>query len=206
MSRLFTYRIVDDAGHAPNPFWDVCTLTICKPLIRSAAQVGDWVAGITAACWPEGSGLLVYAMRVTAKMTMSEDDDWTRRELPEKIPARSRDWRRRAGDAIYDFDDDPPTVHKDAFHTVANRKTDLGDRYALLSEHFYYFGGTPLELPEHLRPIIPTGRAHQSPKIDPYVEPFKAWITSEFEANKLYGMPRGMPRSSERVTIGRKPG
>ena len=130
MSRLFTYRIVDGTGHAPNPFWDVCTLTICKPLIRSAAQVGDWVAGITAACWPEGSGLLVYAMRVTAKMTMSEDDDWTRRELPEKIPARSRDWRRRAGDSIYDFDDDPPTVHKDAFHTVAKRKTDLGGRYA----------------------------------------------------------------------------
>ena len=139
------------------------------------------------------------------QVTMSEYDDWTRRELPEKIPARSRDWRRRAGDSIYDFDDDPPTVHKDAFHTVANRKTDLGDRYALLSEHFYYFGGTPLELPEHLRPIIPTGRAHQSPKNDPYVEPFEAWITSEFEANKLYGMPRGMPRSPERMKIGRKP-
>jgi hypothetical protein len=139
------------------------------------------------------------------QVTMSEYDDWTRRELPEKIPARSRDWRRRAGDAIYDFDDDPPTVHKDAFHTVANRKTDLGGRYALLSEHFYYFGGMPLELLEHLRPIIPTGQAHQSPKNDPYVEPFEAWITSGFEANKLYGMPRGMPRSPESVTIGRKP-
>ena len=206
MSRLYTYRMVDDVGHAPNPFWGVCTLTICKPRIRSAARVGDWVAALTAASWSEGSGLLVYAMWVTAKMTMGEYDDWTRRELPEKIPARSRDWRRRAGDAIYDFDHDPPAVHKDAFHTEANRETDLGGRYALLSEHFYYFGGMPINLPEDLRPIIPTGRAHQAAKNDPYAEPFEAWITSEFEANRLYGMPRGMPISSERVKIGRKPG
>jgi hypothetical protein len=150
--------------------------------------------------------LLVYAMRVTARMTMSEYDDWTRRELPEEIPARRRDWRRRAGDANYDFDQDPSAVHKDALHTEANRETDLGGRYALLSEHCYYFGGTPLELPEDLRPIIPTGRAHQSTKNDPYMEPFEAWITSEFGANRLYGMPRGMPGSSEPVTVGRKPG
>jgi hypothetical protein len=45
MSRLFTHRIVDDVGHAPNPSWGMCTLTICKPLIRSAAQVGDLVDG-----------------------------------------------------------------------------------------------------------------------------------------------------------------
>jgi Nucleotide modification associated domain 2 len=144
--------------------------------------------------------------RVESASRSGEYDDWTRRELPEKILARSRDRRRRAGDAIYDFDQDPPAAHKDAFHTEANRETDLGGRFALLFEHFYYFGGTPLELPEDLHPIIPTGREHQSTKNEPYVEPFEAWITSEFEANRLYGMPRGMPRSSERVTIGRKPG
>jgi hypothetical protein len=64
----------------------------------------------------------------------------------------------------------------------------------------------PIDLSEDLRPIIPTGRAHQSAKNDPYAEPFEAWIASEFEANRLYGMPRGMPGSSERVKIGRKPG
>ncbi len=59
---------------------------------------------------------------------------------------------------------------------------------------------------EDLRPIIPTGRAHQSAKNDPYADLFEAWITSGFEANRLYGMPRGMPRSSVRVKIGRKAG
>jgi hypothetical protein len=185
MSRLFTHRIVDDVGHAPNPSWGMCTLTIRKPLIRSAAQVGDLVAGLRAARWPEGSGPLVYAMRVTAKMTMSEHDDWTRRELPEKIPARSRDWGRRAGDAICDFDDDPPTAHKDAFHTVANRKTDVGGRYAFLSEHFYYFGGRPLELPEHLRPIIPPVGRTSRPRM------IRTWSRS-----RLGSLPSSRPTSS----------
>jgi hypothetical protein len=60
----------------------VCTLTICKPRIWSAAQVEDWVAATTAANWPTGPGLLVYAMKVAEKMTMEEYDDWTREELP----------------------------------------------------------------------------------------------------------------------------
>ena len=119
--------------------------------------------------------------------------------------ARGRDWRRRAGDAIYDFGHDPPVVNSDAFHTVANRETDLGGRFALLSRHFYYFGGSPVELPEHLLPIVPSGRAHQSTTNDPHVESFESWITSEYEPNRLYGIPRGMPRSSERVSLGRKP-
>jgi hypothetical protein len=29
-----------------------------------------------------------------------------------------------------------------------------------------------------------------------------AWITSEFEPNRLYGMPRGMSQTLERVEIG----
>jgi hypothetical protein len=62
-------------------------------------------------------------MRVTAKMIMAEHDEWIRRELPEKILSRSRDSRRRAGDAIYNFDQDPPAVHKDTFHTEANRES-----------------------------------------------------------------------------------
>jgi hypothetical protein len=32
-----------------------------------------------------------------------------------------------------------------------------------------------------------------------------AWITAEFEPNKLYGMPQGMPKTFERVEICRRP-
>lgn len=39
---------------------------------------------------------------------------------------------------------------------------------------------------------------------EPYVEDFVAWITSEFEPNRLYGMPRGMRQAPAFVNIGKK--
>lgn len=203
--RLFTYVIPNDTGFAPNPFHGVLTLNCCKPVIRRTAQVGDWVAANTAADFPAGPGLLVYAMRVTDKKTMAEYDAWTRRELPEKIPsARSRDYGRRAGDSMYDFSDDPPSRRRDGFHTSEDMGQDLSGVYTLLSDHFYYFGGLPVEIPEHLRPVIHGGRAHKSDKNAPHVGDFVAWVTSEFEPNRIYGMPRGMPQTFEFVKIGKR--
>jgi hypothetical protein len=203
--RLFTYVIRDDGGFAPNPFHSVCTLNCCKPVIRRVAQEGDWVAANTAANFPAGGGLLVYAMQVTRKMLMSEYDAFTRHEMPEKIPPpEGGDYRRRAGDSIYDFSGDAP-IQRPGFHGPGNVASDLSGVYTLLSDHFYYFGGLPVELPRHLQPVIHRGRAHSSNTNDSYVEPFVAWITSEFESNKLYGPPRGIPQSVERVQIRRKP-
>ena len=45
MSKIYSYVLRYDDGAAPNPFWDLCTLTICKPGIRKGALVGDWVLG-----------------------------------------------------------------------------------------------------------------------------------------------------------------
>jgi len=206
VGRLFTYVIKNDAGFAPNPFHGMLTLNCCKPDIRLEAQVGDWVAANTAADFPAGRGLLVYAMRVTDKKTMAEYDAWARRELPEKIPsARSRHYAKRAGDSVYDFDANPPTRRRDGFHSPEDMDRDLRGYYTLLSEHFYYFGGSPVEVPEHLRPIIHKGRAHKWRPNEPYVEDFVAWIASEFEPNRLYGMPHGVPRSHEFVRIGSRP-
>jgi len=63
-----------DSGAAPNPFWGVCTLVICKPAIRRAAQVGDWVVGAGSGHSRIGDirGKVVYTMQVTCKMTMAE--------------------------------------------------------------------------------------------------------------------------------------
>lgn len=144
-------------------------------------------------------------MRVTDKKTMAEYDAWTRGELPEKIPSvRSRDYGRRAGDSMYDFDTDPPSRRRDGFHPPEDMGKDPGWVYTLLSDHFYYFGGLPVEVPEHLRPVIHKGRAHKWKPSEPHVEEFAAWITSEFEPNRLYGMPHGMPRTHELVEIGKK--
>ena len=45
MPTLYTYVMPYDGGSAPNPYWGICTLVICKPKIRLSAQVGDWVVG-----------------------------------------------------------------------------------------------------------------------------------------------------------------
>jgi hypothetical protein len=63
--------------------------------------------------------------------------------LPNKIPKWfSGDPPRMVGDAIYDFSTDPSGVRK-SVHNESHRDHDLGGQYALLSEHFYYFGDRP---------------------------------------------------------------
>ena len=88
MNRLFTYTIPHDDGAAPNPFNGLCTLAICKPRIRSAANVGDWVAGLGSKDAPSGdlSGKLVYAMKVKEKITLEQYDARCRTEWPSRIP------------------------------------------------------------------------------------------------------------------------
>ena len=45
---LFSYVIPHDGGSAPNPYHGICTLVICKPVIRRIAKVKDWVVGLGA--------------------------------------------------------------------------------------------------------------------------------------------------------------
>lgn len=193
MATLFTYRIPVDDGAAPNPFWGVCTLVICKPRIRSVAKVGDWVVGTGSANSPIGDihNHVVYAMQVTEKMTMREYDQFTRKHLTRKIPKwNDRDPRRRLGDSIYDFNYDPPKV-RTGVHDEQNRETDLGGRFALLSDNFYYFGDNPQPLPYELLGVIKRGRGHRSKSNAPYVVPFLDWLFGlGFKPNRLYGNPQ----------------
>ena len=64
---------------APNPFWGICTLVICRPGIRRAAKAGDWIVGTGSSNSPIGdiSDRMVYAMRVSQKITMQEYDTCT---------------------------------------------------------------------------------------------------------------------------------
>jgi hypothetical protein len=97
MPRLFSYTVRYDYGSAPNPYWGVCTLSICKPVIRRTAGAGDWVVGL------RGESV-VYAMRVTSRKSLADYDTYCRQQLREKIPSiASRDFRRQVGDCIYDF-------------------------------------------------------------------------------------------------------
>ncbi len=193
MPTLFSYCIRYDIGSAPNPFWGLCTLAICKPVIRQSANVGDWVVGTGSAVSPIGniSDKVVYAMRVTQKMTMEDYDRFTQSELPRKVPLMtSTDHRRRSGDSIYDFSASPPSL-RPSVHSEGNRRTDLKGGWVLLSNHFFYFGDRPVALPEELLEIVKKGPGHKA-RFDPqYVDDFIHWIHSlGYPPSKFIGEPQ----------------
>jgi hypothetical protein len=197
--KLYSYCLRYDGGSAPNPFWGVCTLVICKPAIRRTAQIGDWIVGLGSVNSPIGdiSTSVVYAMKVTNKLTIQAYDQFCKTTLPKKIPNRaSSDFRLQSGDCIYDYGtgDDPKI--RSAVHNECHRIRDLSGGFALLSNNFYYFGDQPIPLPEHLYPIIHTTQGHKSIQNQPYAQNFVKWIESlGYRKNKLYGIPQFFRKS-----------
>ncbi len=198
MTVLFSYRIPYDLGSAPNPFWGVCTLAICKPRIRQKAEVGDWIVGTGSAVSPIGdiSNTVVYAMCVTQKKTMEEYDRFTRSKLPRKIPLMtSTDPRRRSGDSIYDYAN-PLDTHdyphlRLSVHSEWNRETDLSGKYVLLSDHFFYFGDQPIPMPEELLGMIKKGPGHKANFNQQFVDDVISWIHSlGFRPATVIGKPQ----------------
>ncbi len=182
---LFSYVIPHDGGSAPNPYHGICTLVICKPVIRRIAKTGDWVVGLGTKNSPIGdiSGQVVYAMRITKITSMQEYDTFCKENYPGKIPDwDSGDYTKRIGDCIYDFSNSSnpsnPKIRK-AVHTEKNMKTDLGGQCALLSTEFYYFGNNPKPLPNNLKGIIKQGQGHRSTSNDEYVDDFIEWIRKQ---------------------------
>ena len=189
MKRLFTYCIPYDDGAAPNPFWDVCTLNICKPAIRRNAKKGDWIVG-TGSVKHGFQNKVVYAMEVTEILTMQEYYTYCKSQLPKKIPNwQAKSYKEKVGDCIYNFSTEPIEILK-SVHNEVNRKRDLNGQFTLLSDHFYYFGNKPQQLPDHLLPIVHQGQGHKSVSNQPYLHDFVDWITTQIMAkNTVYSEP-----------------
>jgi hypothetical protein len=182
MTTLYSYCVRYDGGSAPNPFGGVCTLVICKPAIRRNAEVGDWIVGTGSKLSPLGdtSGRMIYAMRVSEKLTMAEYDGRCIERLRAKIPdVHSPRLRDQVGDAIWHYEspDRPPTP-RPGNHDEANRKTDLGGVYALLSDHFFYFGKSAPPLPGYLLGLVKQGPGHRAQANESLFKPFLSWISN----------------------------
>jgi hypothetical protein len=196
VATLFSYCIPTDDGAAPNPYWGVCSLAICKPKIRKKAKLHDWVVGTGSKNSPIGdiSNSVVYAMRVTRRITMRDYDRIGRSELPGKIPDwESADFRRRVDDSIYDFSTSPATIRR-SVHDERNRKRDLSGEYVLLSTHFYYFGDRPVALPDHLQAIIKAGQGHKRIEDADLAQQFVTWIEA---LEVVRGEPIGGPQCTD---------
>lgn len=131
-------------------------------------------------------------MKVTRVLSMAEYDDYCRKSLPNKIPEwGSSDFRRKVGDDIYDYSHPHLPELRPSVHTEENRKTDLRGENVLLSNHFYYFGNKPVELPKRLLPIVHDTQGHKSHANTRYAADFVAWLeTAGYRRNTLHGEPQ----------------
>lgn len=153
MANVYMYVVARDFGFAPNPFHGVCTLATCKPRIRKAAQIGDWVIGMGGAKL-KAVGRCIFIMQVTDTRTFEEY--WNDPEYRCKRPVRNGSRKTIMGDNIYHREaESHPWIQEDSHHSqtdgspeLSNIENDTQTNRVLISRHFLYFG--------HLAPAIPT--------------------------------------------------
>ncbi|MBY0481272.1 MAG: hypothetical protein K2Q21_07950 [Chitinophagaceae bacterium] len=195
--KIYSYILRHDSGAAPNPFWDICTLTICKPAIRRTAEIGDWIIGtgskktrVTKNDTIDISDGLVYAMKVTDKKNLKDYNEFCNEKLQNKIPVwRTADWRLRMGDCVYDYSNDGEPILRKSVHDETNRATDTGGIYTLLSTHFYYFGLAAVQIPNELKKLIKHGPGHKIIQQDELINKFESWI-GQFQLRTVFADPQ----------------
>ena len=134
--RLFVYKLTVDGGVAPCVRKGLLSLGICKPSIRTSAEIGDVVFGFAANSLDRRNPL-IYIARVTDKVVAGEY-------------YRSKKYAARP-DCIYEFDEGEAafrlrrgvtfhTTHRDLLRDLG-RAPNYSRAEVLLSTDFRYFGG-----------------------------------------------------------------
>lgn len=186
--RLFSYVVARDFGFAPNPFYGTCTLATCKPRIRSVAQKGDWIVGIS----PKPKNKieeqrLVYIMRVSE--TLSFEDYWDDPRFQKKKPLFSGSLKQAYGDNIYAKAPSGKWQQAHSHHSFrdgtpnqANVDNDTQTNRILVGTDFAYWGAEGPVVPESLRSFqgfdLRVGRNHKSKFPQAFVDEFTKWFRS----------------------------
>ena len=131
-TRIFLYKLRTDNGGAPAVHRGRLSLAICKPRIRSSAQVGDWIVGIAGKSLHPDAGLL-YIAQVDEVLESGE---------------YYRDVRyARRPDAVYEWKGGHLRLRTNPrFHGLENVDADIGSApnyfkaRVLLSSRFRYYG------------------------------------------------------------------
>ena len=167
--RLFSYVVARDYGFAPNPFFGVCTLATCKPRVRKAAAVGDWIVG-TGSKRRGRQGLLVYVMRVAETLTYNEY--WADPRFHRKKPNLRGSLKQAFGDNIYFRDETGQWHQQDSHHSCQggapnfhNIRNDTQTDRVLIGFEYAYWGGSGPQIDESFRNYgghdIRVGRNHK---------------------------------------------
>lgn len=176
MTRLHTYVVVTDLGIAPNPFHGVCTLAVCKPVIRRTARVGDWILG-TGSKARGLQGCAVYAMQVAEILDF--EAYWHDPRFHAKRPDPAGSPSRQAGDNLHWFDPatgDWNTV-PGAYHNAWHRERDLQGRQVLIGWDFVYWGSEGPPVPPCADvDVVCRGRGHRNHFPTEAVDAFATWV------------------------------
>lgn len=155
-----SYIVARDYGFSPNPFGEHCTLACCKQRIRVNVKAGDWIFG-TGAKKKDMQGKLVFALNVTEKITFQEY--WEDSKFEYKKPIMNGSLVQMYGDNIYHKDDSGNWQQENSHHSLDNGtinghnlERDLRGRFVLISEHFYYFGKSAIDIPNRFMEEICT--------------------------------------------------
>jgi putative DNA base modification enzyme with NMAD domain len=185
--KLYSYVIARDYGFAPNPFYGFCTLATCKPRIRHAAAVGDWIVG-TGSKKYDLHGHLVYAMRVTEASTFEEY--WRDPRFAHKRPNLCGSLKQWFGDNIYHHNPRSRRWMQENSHHSRDTGRPLQNNIdhdtqtdrVLISDDFVYFGGSAPRIPAPFRrsghELWKNGAGHKSNFAEAYVERVVEWLGS----------------------------
>ena len=203
MPRAFIYVVDRDFGFAPNPFHGFCTLATCKPRIRSVAAVGDWIVGMGGGRL-RATGKCIFSMRVTKKVSF--DDYWNSPEFRDKRPIRNGSMRMLVGDNIYHREadawhqEDSHHSNEDGSANLRNLQADTRADAALVSSHFYYFGGASPSVPAQILADLGyenrrSHRTYDEARFHPFVE----WLR-RYPLNQVIADPSDFSSASSRYT------
>ncbi len=198
--KIYRYVIDHDMGFSPNPFYGVCTLANCKPVIRRVAKTGDFILGFGSAN-SAVSGKLIYWMLV--EETTNFDQYWKDPRFQRKKPVVNGSLIKFYGDNIYHRDDHGAIVQEWSFHSLPdgrpnprNIKRDTGSTSRILvGSDFGYYGRAAITVPEEISPVIARGRGHRTKLRGCSPEDVAHWLLHSTERG-FCGEPLGWSRIS----------
>lgn len=193
--KILTYIVFYDVGFAPNPYFGICTLATCKPVIRKSAAIGDWVMGVASKRFFPNDFRLIYAMRVTEKLSYT--DYWNNPRFAIKKPVMNSALKRSFGDNIYFYDKENEKWHQaNSRHSRANGELnefhlnrDTTADFVLISDKFYYFGDKAIIVPEAFVEYFAKNRGQKYIKNNREIQEVLNWLFSQTQEEGMLGFP-----------------
>jgi hypothetical protein len=188
--KLLKYVMTVDSGLAPNPYFGICSLALCTPNHMNARlSSGDWIVGHS--CRATGNKL-IYAMRVTRVLSMSEYFTG----FPEKHPHPDGDAIAQRGDNLYDNSSGKWCRLPSASHNEVSAFAQDQGKPVFLSEdekNFWYFGGIdhpmPCGFPDAFPEMVKDRQGISYVHDEEVINRFVMWLKG-YGQSGLIGSPR----------------